>query len=159
MLDIVEHHFHLVHRPPTDLPVDRPTALEFLLQTLAPLDVATRGFLEGTQRYAEQRARADGLADRDKFRTALVNSLQEGFFVADQNGAVIEMNNALVHIVGFPAGGPALRVAAPLAGRHKTAREQTVGGPTVRLRRIRDPDPASRRPPRLGGGEHQRGPR
>ena len=77
--------------------------MEFLLQTLAPLDVATRGFLDGTRRYEEQRARAEGLADRDKFRTALVNSLQEGFFVADHEGSVIEMNDALIEILGYPA--------------------------------------------------------
>lgn len=124
MLDIVEHHFNLVYRPRADLPVDRPTALGFLLQTLAPLDVATRGFLEGNERYAEQRARAEGLAHRDKFRTALVNSLQEGFFVADQNGAVIEMNNALVQIVGYPADGVPYEWPHPWLVDKSTAREQ-----------------------------------
>src|ERR1700741_4252251 len=92
MLEIIEHHVRLVLELSKDVRVDAPVALEFLLQTLAPLDVATRGFLDGTKRYAEQRARAEGLADRDKFRTALVNSLQEGFFVADHEGSVVEMN-------------------------------------------------------------------
>ncbi len=124
MLDIVEHHFHLVQEPPADVIVDRPTALEFLLQTLVPLDIATRGFLDGTRRYAEQRARADDLAHRDKFRTALVNSLQEGFFVADHNGAVIEMNNALIEIVGFPAEGMPYRWPQPWLVDVQTAREQ-----------------------------------
>ncbi len=105
MLDIVEQHVGLVHELSKDPAVDSEGALEFLLQTLAPLDVATRGFLDGTRRYAEQRARAEVLADRDRFRTALVNSLQEGFFVADHEGAVVEMNNALVDIVGWPAEG------------------------------------------------------
>ena len=81
----------------------RSAALHFLLQTLAPLDVATRGFLEGTKRYEEQRARAEDLADRDEFRTALVNSLQEGFFVSEHRGAVIEINDAFTNITGYPA--------------------------------------------------------
>jgi PAS domain S-box-containing protein len=105
MLDIVEQHFGLVRELSKDPAVDRAGALEFLLQTLAPLDVATRGFLDGTRRYAEQRARAEVLANRDRFRTALVNSLQEGFFVADHEGAVVEMNSALVDIVGYPPEG------------------------------------------------------
>jgi PAS domain S-box-containing protein len=105
MLDIIEHHVRLIFEISTDVRVDAPIALEFLLQTLAPLDVATRGFLDGTRRYEEQRARAEGLADRDKFRTALVNSLQEGFFVSDHEGSVIEMNSALIEILGYPAEG------------------------------------------------------
>ena len=122
MLDIVEHHFHLVQEP--NVTVDRTVALEFLLQTLAPLDVATRGFLDGTRRYEEQRARADGLAHRDQFRTALVNSLQEGFFVADHNGAVIEMNNALIEIVGYTAEGMPYGWPHPWLVDVKTARDQ-----------------------------------
>ena len=94
------------------------------MQTLAPLDVATRGFLDGTRRYAEQRARAEGLADRDKFRTALVNSLQEGFFVADHEGAVIEMNNAFIEILGYPAEGLPYRWPHPWLVDKKTARQQ-----------------------------------
>ncbi len=105
MLDIVEQHFGLVQELSKDPAVDRAGAMEFLLQTLAPLDVATRGFLDGTRRYAEQRERAEVLANRDRFRTALVNSLQEGFFVADHEGAVVEMNSALVDIVGYPPEG------------------------------------------------------
>jgi PAS domain S-box-containing protein len=71
------------------------------------LDVATRGFIDGTKRYEQQRARADDLADRDEFRTALVNSLQEGFFVADRSGAVIEINDAFAEITGYgPEGLP-----------------------------------------------------
>ena len=101
MLDIVEHHVRLVLEISKDYRVDAPIALEFLLQTLAPLDVATRGFLDGIRRYAEERARAEGLADRDKFRTALVNSLQEGFFVADHEGSVVEVNSAFIEILGY----------------------------------------------------------
>ena len=105
MLDIVENHHRLVDGP--DSGVDTGVALQFLLQTLAALDVATRGFIDGTRRYEQQRARADDLADRDEFRTALVNSLQEGFFVADRNGAVIEINDAFADITGYgPEGLP-----------------------------------------------------
>ena len=90
-----------------DSGIDTGVALQFLLQTLAALDVATRGFIDGTRRYEQQRARADDLADRDEFRTALVNSLQEGFFVADRNGAVIEINDAFADITGYgPEGLP-----------------------------------------------------
>ncbi|AKN15887.1 SpoIIE family protein phosphatase [Mycobacterium haemophilum] len=105
MLDIIEHHVQLILELSKDARVDTLIALEFLLQALAPLDVATRGFLDGTKRYAEQRARAEGLADRDKFRTALVNALQDGFFVADHEGTVVELNDALAEIIGYPADG------------------------------------------------------
>jgi len=124
MLEIIENHFRLVQGLASTSQVDRPAALEFLLQTLAPLDIATRGFLDGTRRYAEQRARAEGLADRDKFRTALVNSLQEGFFVADHEGAVVDMNNAFAEILGYPPEGLPYRWPHPWLVDKKTAREQ-----------------------------------
>ena len=123
-LEIIEHHFRFVQELAESSAVDRPAALEFLLQTLAPLDVATRGFLDGTRRYAQERARAEGLADRDKFRTALVNSLQEGFFVADNEGSVIEMNNAFIDILGYPTSGLPYRWPHPWLVDKKTAREQ-----------------------------------
>jgi PAS domain S-box-containing protein len=124
MLDIVEHHSRLVAELDEQAPVDRAAALEFLLQTLAPLDVATRGFLDGTKRYAEQRARAEDLADRDKFRTALVNSLQEGFFVAGHDGAVVEINNAFTEILGYPADGLPYRWPHPWLVDKKAAAQQ-----------------------------------
>ena len=102
--------------------VENAVALQFLLQTLAALDVATRGFIDGTRRYEQQRARADDLADRDEFRTALVNSLQEGFFVADRTGAVIEINDAFADITGYRPRRSALRVAAPVDGRRHRVR-------------------------------------
>jgi PAS domain S-box-containing protein len=103
MLEIVENHSRLVDAPNSE--IDTAVALRFLLQTLAALDVVTRGFLDGTKRYEQQRARAEDLADRDEFRTALVNSLQEGFFVADRTGAVIEINDAFADITGYGADG------------------------------------------------------
>jgi PAS domain S-box-containing protein len=101
MLEIIENHSRLVEADG----VETAVALQFLLQTLAALDVATRGFIDGTKRYEQQRARAENLADRDQFRTALVNSLQEGFFVADRTGAVIEVNDAFADITGYGADG------------------------------------------------------
>ncbi|WP_238949124.1 SpoIIE family protein phosphatase [Mycobacterium sp. IDR2000157661] len=57
------------------------------------------------QRYEQERARADDLADRDQFRSALVNSLQDGFFVADHTGAIVEMNAAFAEITGYGPDG------------------------------------------------------
>jgi PAS domain S-box-containing protein len=119
-LDIVEYHFRLMRELSHDVRGDA-LALEFLLQTLAPLDVATRGFMDGTRRYAEQRARAEDLADRDRFRTALVNSLQEGFFVADHEGAVVDMNRAFAEILGYPPEGLPYRWPHPWLVDKKTA--------------------------------------
>ncbi|MGB9222477.1 SpoIIE family protein phosphatase [Mycobacterium sp.] len=124
MLDIVENHFRMVDDLSKNSQVDAPAALEFLLQTLAALDVVTRGFLDGTRRYAEQRARAEDLADRDKFRTALVNSLQEGFFVADHDGAVVDINNAFAEILGYPAEDLPYRWPHPWLVDKNTAAEQ-----------------------------------
>lgn len=124
LLDIVENHVRLVSEIAKDVRIDGPIALEFLLQLLVPLDVAMRGFIDGNKRYAEQRARAEGLADRDKFRNALVNSLQEGFFVADHEGSVIEMNNAFIDIMGFPNEGLPYRWPHPWLVDTKTAAEQ-----------------------------------
>ncbi len=112
-LGIIENHFQLVDELAQDPYFDRPAALAFLLQTLAPLDVATRGFLDGTKRYEQQRARAEDLADRDEFRDALVNSLQEGFFVANHEGAVTEVNDAFAKITGYPAHGVPYRWPHP----------------------------------------------
>jgi PAS domain S-box-containing protein len=122
MLEIVENHSRLVDTP--DSGVDSAVALHFLLQTLAALDVVTRGFLDGTRRYEQQRARAEDLADRDVFRTALVNSLQEGFFVADRTGAVIEINEAFADITGYGAEGVPYTWPHPWIPGDKAARER-----------------------------------
>ena len=125
MLEIVEKHSELYNRGVAELPgFDGAVALAFLLQTLAPLDVATRGFLDGTKRYEEQRARAEDLADRDEFRNAVVNSLQEGFFVADRIGAVIEVNDAFTKLTGYPAHGIPYRWPHPWLVDEKAARLQ-----------------------------------
>jgi PAS domain S-box-containing protein len=125
VLEIVEKHSELVRRLVVELPgLDAAVALAFLLQTLAPLDVATRGFLDGTKRYEEQRARAEDLADRDEFRNAVVNSLQEGFFVADRLGAIIEVNDAFAKLTGYPAHGIPYRWPHPWLVDEKAARLQ-----------------------------------
>lgn len=99
VLKIVECHFSVVGSGG----YSHDAALPFLLQTLATFDVATRGSLDGAMRYQQQRARVDVLEDRHAFRRALVNSLQEGFFVVDHEGAVIEVNDAFAVITGFGA--------------------------------------------------------
>ena len=99
MMELVEGHFRLVGAAAAD----HATALPFLLQTLATFEMATQAFHEGAARYEQQRARADGLADRDAFRTALVNSLQEGFFVVDREGTIIELNEAFTAFTGCRA--------------------------------------------------------
>ncbi|ONM50201.1 SpoIIE family protein phosphatase [Nocardia donostiensis] len=108
LLDLTEHHFRVVKQVQAELGADSDShldeeALEFLLQTLITLDVATRGYLDGTRRYEQQRSRADDLAGRDEFRTALVESLQDGFFVADARGTIIEVNSAFGELTGYGA--------------------------------------------------------
>src|SRR6201992_521760 len=123
MLKIVEKHSELYHRLVVELPgFDGAGALAFLLQTLAPLDMARRGFLDATSRYEEQRARAEDLADRDECRNAVVNSLQEGFFVADRTGAVIEVNDAFTKLTGYPAHGIPYQSPHPWPVDEKAAR-------------------------------------
>ncbi|MBF6331300.1 SpoIIE family protein phosphatase [Nocardia transvalensis] len=125
ILDLTEHHFRLVDRE--GLVDGRPAvsadashdgdraeaALEFLLQTLAALDVATRGFLDSTRSYELQRLRAEDLADRDAFRTALVESLQDGFFVADARGTITEVNSAFGALTGYGPEGLPYRLPHP----------------------------------------------
>lgn len=118
ILDLTEHHFRLLDaqgliatsatRQPQAGSSDRAqAALEFLLQTLAALDVATRGFLDSTRSYELQRLRADDLEGRDAFRTALVESLQDGFFVAADDGTITEVNSAFGALTGYgPATAP-----------------------------------------------------
>ena len=126
MLEIIENHFGLVDDLAAKGPYDASAALQFLLQTLVPLDVVTRGFLDGTQRYEAQRARADDLADRDAFRSALVNSLQDGFFVADGEGTVVEINDAFAEITGYRADGLPYRWRHPWVVDEQMAGEQLV---------------------------------
>ncbi|WP_327139919.1 SpoIIE family protein phosphatase [Nocardia sp. NBC_01327] len=110
ILDLTEHHFRILEQEgllPVNDDVRSEAALEFLLQTMAALDVATRGFLDGNRRYEQQRSRADDLAGRDAFRTALVESLQDGFFVVDAEGTLVEVNSSFGALTGYgPDGAP-----------------------------------------------------
>jgi PAS domain S-box-containing protein len=124
MLAIIEKHFQLVDELAGQPDFDRAAVRAFLLQTLAPLNVAVRGFLNGTKRYEEQRARADDLADRDEFRNAVVNSLQEGFFVSDKSGAISEFNDAFAKLTGYPAEGIPYRWPYPWLVDEKVAWQQ-----------------------------------
>lgn len=124
VLTIVERHTQLIEELDRQSDFDAAATLAFLLQTLAPLDIATRGFLDGTRRYEEQRARAENLADRDEFRNAVVNSLQEGFFVAEPGGAVTEVNDAFVRLTGYPAGDVPYRWPHPWLVDEEAARVQ-----------------------------------
>jgi PAS domain S-box-containing protein len=129
MMEIVEGHFRVVEEAAADSgsEVAHATALQFLLQALATFDIATRGFLDGTKRYQQQRARADDLEDRDAFRSALVNSLQEGFFVVDHEGTVVEVNEAFAAITGcgledLPYRWPYPWLVDETEARHQLAR-------------------------------------
>ena len=104
LLEVAETHMRLLAEVREE-PGGEELALQFLLQTLAALDVATRGFLDETRHHQQQRARADDLAERDAFRTALVDSLQDGFFVADSRSTVVEINAAFASITGYDADG------------------------------------------------------
>lgn len=118
ILDLTEHHYRLLEHdglmPVPDGNDRTEAALEFLLQTMAALDVATRGFLDGTRRYEQQRLRADDLAGRDAFRTALVESLQDGFCVVDSHGTLIEVNSAFGALTGY--GSEGIPYALPIRG-------------------------------------------
>ncbi len=124
MLEIVENHFRLLEQSVPEAALDEPAARQFLLQTLAELDIATRETQDGARRYEEQRARADDLAQRDEFRSALVNSLQDGFFVADNSGVVVEVNDAFAEITGYGAQGLPYRWPHPWMVDQQTANQQ-----------------------------------
>ena len=63
-----------------------------------------------------------------RWRTALVESLQEAFFVCDEHGAVIEINAAFTDILGFGADGLPVRTDSPLvAFRRQRPRRPPAG--------------------------------
>jgi len=116
ILTVTEHHFRVLAEMFPDpaqfssAPLD--AALQFLLQTLAALDIATRGFLDRTRGYQEQRARAEALEElaqlralESAFRRAMMDSLQEGFFVTDHESAITEVNAAFTELTGYPPEG------------------------------------------------------
>jgi PAS domain S-box-containing protein len=118
--EIVECHFQLSEELPAS---SRAAALRFLQQTVAAADAASRGYLDGAERYEQQRARADDLEHRDAFRTALVNSLQEGFFVVERDGTIVEVNEAFAAITGCGPEGLPYRWPYPwLLGEEEASR-------------------------------------
>ncbi|MGC9669638.1 SpoIIE family protein phosphatase [Planosporangium sp. 12N6] len=88
-----------------------------LLSARAGEEAAIEGLTAGADDYLvkpfsadELRARVRATIDLSKLRNhhaqwrhAMINSLQEGFFVVDENGAVIEINKAFTHILGYRA--------------------------------------------------------
>ena len=50
---------------------------------------------------------------QSRWRTALVDSLQEAFFVCDEEGAVVEVNAAFTDILGYPPEGLPYRPVHP----------------------------------------------
>jgi hypothetical protein len=86
-----------------------------LLSARAGQEASIEGFLAGADDYlvkpfaaAELLARVRANVELSRlrshharWRTALVDSLQEGFFVCDEHGAVIEINAAFTEILGY----------------------------------------------------------
>ena len=52
-----------------------------------------------------------------QFRRTLIDSLQEGFFLTDQEGTILEANQAFLALVGYQPGRLAVPLAAPLGSR------------------------------------------
>ncbi len=90
-----------------------------LLSARAGQEASIEGLQAGADDYlvkpfaaAELLARVRGIIElarlrnhQARWRTALVDSLQEGFFVCDEDGAVIEINAAFTEIMGYGADG------------------------------------------------------
>ncbi|BDB41029.1 hypothetical protein IWGMT90018_14750 [Mycobacterium kiyosense] len=92
-----------------------------LLSARAGQEAAVEGLLAGADDYlVKPFAAADLLARvrtnveltrlrnyHSRWRAALVDSLQEGFFICDEHGAIIEVNTAFTEILGYgPEGIP-----------------------------------------------------
>ena len=95
-----------------------------------------------------------------RWRTALVDSLQEAFFVCDEHGAVIEVNTAFTDDPRLRPGRSALRADAPVVARRRHRARSPPGRSPRRSRaaqrlarhlsRFRSPQ---RRTPTVGHGE------
>ncbi|HEY5857907.1 MAG TPA: SpoIIE family protein phosphatase [Aldersonia sp.] len=110
ILEVAETHFRLltefgIAAGDTAQRETAESALQFLLQTLTVLDIASRGFLGTARSYFQQRERADELSEQHAFQRALVESLQDGFLVADAQGTVVEVNAAFGELTGYGHDG------------------------------------------------------
>ncbi|BBX42954.1 SpoIIE family protein phosphatase [Mycobacterium simiae] len=98
-----------------------------LLSARAGQEASVKGLLAGADDYlvkpfaaAELLARIRANVELSRlrshharWRTALVESLQEGFFVCDEHGVVIEVNSAFTDILGYGPEGLPYRPAHP----------------------------------------------
>ncbi|MDG4664546.1 SpoIIE family protein phosphatase [Mycobacterium sp. 236(2023)] len=112
-----------------ELRADRRTAAipVLLLSARAGQEASISGLRAGADDYlvkpfaaaellARVRANVELARLRDhhaRWRTALVESLQEAFFVCDEEGAVVEINPAFTDILGFDAAGLPYRPQYP----------------------------------------------
>ena len=72
-----------------------------------------------------------------RWRTALVDSLQEAFFICNEQGAVIEINSAFADILGYGQEGLPYEPVFPVVavGRHRPRRSQAGRGSLRRIAR------------------------
>ncbi|BBY78440.1 histidine kinase [Mycolicibacterium parafortuitum] len=112
-----------------ELRADRRTAAVpvLLLSARAGQEASISGLRAGADDYlvkpfaaaellARVRANVELARLRDghaRWRTALLDSLQEAFFVCDEDGAVVEINQAFTDILGYAATGLPYRVLHP----------------------------------------------
>jgi serine phosphatase RsbU (regulator of sigma subunit) len=144
VLDIVDYHRAAISDIAADGPIElsvlRETALPFLLQSLAALDMATRGFVEASERIAVERAHVDQLhALADSFSDVHVeHPLDERLRTfADNVRWVMGAQGALVQFGSAEAAAGELhrRAASTAAGfvqgDRTTGRGTWAGGPAT----------------------------
>lgn len=80
----------------------------------------TAAVINSALAYESQRARAEELAElaglrsyEARWRAALINSISEAFFVLDDDGAVVEINDAFAEVLGYGRDGVPYRPRYP----------------------------------------------